>query len=182
LGDALSPRVAPPPAAEYAPAFAGYVGRVGDEDILEALDRQTPQLSAVFAPLDAARADFRYAAGKWSPREMLGHLDDTERVMGYRAMAIARGETQPLPGFDENAYMENAPFFAERPVRELLQHFAHLRESHVILFRQLAAADWLRVGTANRSPVSVRALAWVMVGHVRHHLAVLAERYGIPPA
>ncbi len=177
----MSQHIAPPTAEEYAPAFAGYIAQVGDEDIVAALDRQTAQVSAVFAPLSDERSGFRYAPGKWSVHEVLGHVGDTERVMGYRAMAIARGEIQPLPGFDENAYMEKAPF-SSRPLRETLQHFAHLRTSHVILLRQLAPEDWLRVGNANGFPASVRALAWVMVGHVRHHLAVLAERYGIPSA
>jgi len=175
----MSPTVQTPPAAEYAPAFARYVSRVGDEDILEALDRQTAEVSAIFGPLSDQRADYRYAPDKWSPREMLGHIGDTERVIGYRAMAIARGERQPLPGFDENEYMVDAPF-SSRPLRETLQHFAHLRASHVLMLRQLQPEHWLRVGTASGHPASVRALAWVLVGHVRHHLAVLADRYGIP--
>lgn len=171
--------IAPPLPQEHNPAFARYIARVGgEEDILEALDRQTREVSAVFAPLDEARALHRYAPEKWSVREVLGHMTDTERVMGYRAMAIARGERQPLPGFDENEYMAEAPY-GNRPLRETLQQFAHLRESHVLMFRQLAPADWLRAGTTGGHPTSVRALAWVLVGHVRHHLAVLAERYGI---
>lgn len=177
----MSLRVAPPPSTEYAPAFARYVSRVGDEDIAEALDRQTAEVSAVFGPLSDEQAEHRYAPEKWSVKEMLGHVGDTERVMGYRVMAFARGERQPLPGFDENDYMVGNPF-GSRPLRETLQHFAHLRASHVIMLRQLSPEAWLRIGTANGHPASVRALVWVMVGHVRHHLAVLGERYGIPAA
>ena len=178
----MSPFTATPPAGEYAPAFARYVSRVeAGEDIIEALDRQVSEVSAVFGPLSDAQADYRYAPGKWSARDMLGHVGDGERVFGYRAMAFARGERQPLPGFDENDYMVDAPF-SSRPLRETLQHFAHLRASHVIMFRQLPPEIWLRGGTASGHPISVRALAWVMVGHARHHLAVLAERYGIPAA
>jgi hypothetical protein len=170
--------VAAPVSGEYNPAFARYVARVEDADIVEALDRQTNEVRSIFAPLSDERADYRYEPGKWSVREMLGHLVDTERVMGYRAMALARGEAQVLPGFDENDYAAAAPY-GRRPLRETLQQFAHLRESHVLMFRQLSPEDWLRRGTVAGHPASVRAFAWIIVGHVRHHLAVLAQRYGI---
>jgi DinB family protein len=175
----MTTRVAPPAAGEFAAPYARYVSRVGEEDILEALDRQTSEVNAVLGPLSEERSQYRYAPEKWSVREMLGHIADTEQVMAFRALAISRGETQPLPGFDENAWMVDVPF-GGRPLREGLQRFAHSRAANVILLRQLAPEDWLRLGTASGWPVSVRGLAWIMVGHVRHHLAVLAERYGIP--
>lgn len=171
--------IAPPVAAEHNPMFARYLARVAaGEDILESMHRQVREVSEVFSPLTDERAAHRYAAEKWSVHEVLGHVVDTERVMGYRALAIARGERQPLPGFEENDYAAAAPY-AGRPLRGTLQQFAHLRESHVLMFRQLTPEAWLRLGTAAGHPASVRAIAWVIVGHVRHHLAVLAEKYGV---
>ena len=119
---------------------------------------------------------FRYAEGKWSIREVLGHLVDTERIMGYRACCVARGETASLPGFDENAYVANASFDA-CPLSGLLEELQHVREGHLAFFRHLDGKAWARIGAANAHPISARALAYVMVGHPRHHLAVLRERY-----
>ena len=133
-------------------------------------------MRATLANVRGEAERFRYAEGKWSIREVVGHVVDTERIMGYRACCVARGETASLPGFDENAYVQNASFDA-CPLPELLDELAVVREGNLALFRHLDAGAWSRVGTANAHPISVRALAYVMLGHPRHHLAVLRERY-----
>ena len=165
-----------PQSTEYAAAFARYVARVDETDVLAAMARQKDEVLAAFGKVRGASERYRYADGKWSVREMVGHLVDTERIMGYRAVCVARGETVSLPGFDENTYVANASF-DDCPLAELLDEFAHVRDGHVAFFRHLSPAAWLRTGLANANPISVRALAFVMVGHPRHHLAVFQERY-----
>ena len=167
-----------PEAAEYAPFYAGYVSRVPEADILAAMAAQPAQLAAVAGRVAAERIDHRYAPDKWSVREIFGHLIDGDRVFGYRLFCVARGESHALPGFDENAYVK-----AGRPTLDrlpaLVAEFAAVRETSLIAARRLDAEAWARTGTANGTPISARALAFIMVGHVRHHLAVLAERYGV---
>jgi hypothetical protein len=170
------PTVRPEP-GEYAPFFAGYVARVAGDDVLAFLEEQRARLAAVTA-LSPARETFRYAPGKWCVREVLGHLADAERIFGYRAVCIARGETASLPGWDENAYMSHAPF-AERPLAEILRELDLLRQANLLALGSLDDAAWARVGRANENPASVRALAFILGGHVEHHLAVLRERYGV---
>jgi hypothetical protein len=165
-----------PPQSEYAPPFEKYVTRVAEADVLGALAGQVAEIRAALAPVRGELEHFRYAEGKWSVREVLGHVVDTERIMGYRAVCVARGETASLPGFDENAYVENASFDA-CPLDELLDELEHVRSGHLAFFRHLDPKAWVRVGAANAHPVSVRALAYILAGHPRHHLGVLRERY-----
>jgi len=166
-----------PAATEYAPFYAGYVARVSEDDILGVLERQKAELSAVAASA-RAKADFRYAPGKWSVRELLSHVADGERVFGYRAFCISRGEQAALPGFDEKDYVRAAPL-AEVTLDALAAEFAAVRDANLACLRRLGGDAWLRMGTASGTPVSVRALAFIMAGHPRHHLAVLRERYGL---
>lgn len=163
---------------EYVSAFERYISRVPETDVLPALEKQPAEIRTALSAVTGERERFRYAPGKWSIREVVGHVIDTERVLGYRAVCIARGETAPLPGYDENTYAANAGH-DRRPLASLLAEYEALRRSHVLMLGDLDDAAWLRVGTANGHPVSVRALAFVLVGHVRHHLAVLAEHYGV---
>jgi hypothetical protein len=165
-----------PRPGEYAPAFERYVSRVAESDVMAALARQKEELPAAFATVRGEAERYRYAAGKWSVREVVGHVIDTERVMGYRAVCVARGETASLPGFDENAYAAHATF-DDYPLGDLLDEFVEVRQGHLSLFRHLSTEAWLRTGTANQSPISVRALAFVIVGHARHHLAVFEQNY-----
>lgn len=165
-----------PPASEYAAAFERYVSLVPETDVMAALARQKGELAEALSPVRGEAERYRYADGKWSIRELVGHVIDSERIFGYRALCIARGETASLPGFDENAYAANAPF-DDYPLGDLLDEFAQVREGHLALFRHLSREAWLRKGLANSNPISVRALAYVIVGHARHHLGVLRERY-----
>ena len=167
-----------PAASEYAPFYAGYVARVTEEDILGVLSVQRAEIGALARSLPEARQSYRYAEGKWTIAEVLSHLIDGERVFGYRAFCISRGEQAALPGFDENQYVGAARAGCV-PLVALSDGFAAVRDANLACLRRLADDDWTRVGTASGRPVSVRALAWIMAGHPRHHLAVLRERYGV---
>lgn len=167
-----------PTPSEYAPFYAGYIAALADGDILETLERQTSELRQLAASTPADRETFRYGEGKWSVREVFGHLIDGERVFSYRVLRFSRGDETPLPGFDENDYVA-ASHFDRRPLSDLVDELVLLRQANLRLLRSLAPEDWTRTGTANNHPVSVRALAFIMAGHVRHHLNLLRDRYGI---
>jgi hypothetical protein len=167
-----------PAEGEYAPFYARYVALVPETDILAVLERQAGELRQLAASVPAERETYRYAEGKWSVREVLGHLVDGERVFGYRAFCISRGEVAALPSFDENQYVGEARCDAI-PLRELAGELALVRESNLAVLRRLEPRQWERVGTASGKPITVRALAWVMAGHPRHHAEILRERYGV---
>ena len=171
-------RIERPSAGEYDPYYQGYVSRIAEDDVLPLLARQPGEIRTALASVSEEQSGFRYAPGKWTVREVIGHLIDTERVFGYRAMSIARGEAGALPGFDENAYTANAGHDRCR-LSSLVDEFDALRRSHVALFLHLDREAAARIGTANGRPISVRALSFIMVGHARHHLATLASRYGV---
>lgn len=161
---------------DYAPFYAGYVARVPEEDVLPAIEQQSSETQRLISSLDESRSKYRYAEGKWSVKEVIGHMTDAERVFGYRALCIARGDKNSLPGFDEQAYMQNANFDAWK-LGDLGEAYALIRRANIVFFRNLADGDWDRRGVANNSEVTVRALAYILVGHERHHLNVLRERY-----
>src|SRR3989440_6098543 len=163
---------------EYAPYYQGYVAQVTEDEILPALRSQIDALDLLLERVTPEHETFRYAEGKWSIRQIVGHLIDGERVFGYRALCIARGESQNLPGFDQNQYMPNAPYASIR-LEDLLSEFRLVRLSNIAMLRNLDEQAWTRMGTANGAPVSVSALAYIMVGHVRHHMGVLGEKYQI---
>jgi hypothetical protein len=174
-------KITRPAAAEYDPAFERYVSRVPEDDALPALQRQPAEVRATVGSLGPDRAAYRYAPGKWSVRELVGHVTDTERVFGYRALCVARGECAPLPGFEQNDYAANSGH-DRYPLPDLVEEFETVRRANVSMLSHLDETSILRIGKANGLPISVRALAYVMVGHVRHHLAVLADKYGIRAA
>ena len=174
-------RNARPRPDEYDKAFERYVSRVPETDVLPALEKQPGELRAVFASLPPERETYRYAPGKWTIREVVGHMLDAERVFGYRALAVSRGDRASLPGYDEDDYAKTARH-GERRVASLLDELACVRSGHVFLLGNLDDEAWSRLGTANALPITPRAIAYILVGHVRHHMAVLAERYGVPAA
>jgi hypothetical protein len=167
-----------PAAEEYAPFFAGYVKLVPEAEILPVLTAQASEIRRLAGAIPADRETFRYGPGKWSVREIFGHIGDGERVFGYRAFCISRGDQAALPGFDENDYIAESAY-DEQTVAELADDFAGLRAANLAVLGRLDPARWARVGNANGNPVSVRALAFIMAGHVRHHLGVLKARYGV---
>ena len=167
-----------PGESEYAPFYAGYIAKVPAENVLEILDRQSEQLRGLASVASPEQELFRYAPGKWSVREVVGHLVDGERVFGHRAFRIGRGDQTPLPGFDENEYVA-ASGYHHRDLASLADEFALVRAANLAVLKSLSEEDWRHIGTANGYPISVRALAFIMAGHVEHHVALLGERYGL---
>lgn len=162
---------------EYAPSFAGYVARIAeDEDILAALARQLDEVLARLGSILDARGAYRYAPGKWSIKQVVGHLSDTERVFAYRALRIGRGDTTALPSFDDQAYVPEQRA-DDRTLAHLIDEWGAVRRATLALYRNLPSAAWYRRGIASDQPISVRALAYVIAGHVRHHLETLDARY-----
>ena len=165
-----------PDQREYDPYYEGYVSLVADDDILGTLGAQPTRLQDLLTALPEDKGTFRYAEGKWSIKELLGHIIDGERMFAYRLFRISRGDTTPIEGFEQDGYIENA-YSDQRSFADLFEEFSLLRRANMILFNNLTDDAWSRVGTANNAKVSVRALVYIMAGHVEHHLAILRERY-----
>lgn len=142
------------------------------------LASQADEVRRVARSVAGERETFRYAPGKWSVREILGHIGDGERVFGYRAFCISRGDQAPLPGFDENDYIAAADY-DRQAVSVLAEDFATLRASNLAVLGRLPDAAWANVGTANGNRISLRAIAYIMAGHARHHMGVLRSRYDV---
>jgi len=165
-----------PDPSEYNPYFERYIGKVADGDILETLSRQLDDFKPLLDNIDEGKAAHRYAPGKWSIKEVVGHIVDTERIFGARALAIARGEQAPLPSFEQDDYVEEANFDG-RTLASLTDEFANLRRSHLLLFASFDDEVSRRRGTAGGNSVSVRAISWILAGHLLHHQTVIKERY-----
>jgi uncharacterized damage-inducible protein DinB len=172
-----SPLLARPEPDEHLPYYARYVELVPDGDVVDRLERQLEETLTLVSAFGEQRAGHRYAPGKWSVREVVGHVVDTERIFTYRALAAARGETTPLPGFDENAYVAAADFDA-RTLNSLLGELTVVRRATLTFFRNLGDPALLRRVSANGAPITPRAIAWIVAGHERHHRNILRERYG----
>lgn len=165
-----------PDSTEYAPYYGKYVALINDDDIVAALGRQLDTTIAVLRGLSEAQGHHAYEPGKWSIKELLGHIIDTERIFAYRALRIARGDQTPLPGFEQDDYITHANFNAAT-LADLVTEFELVRRSNLALFKQLNDEAWLRRGMASDNPVSVRALAYIIAGHEVHHLNILRSRY-----
>ncbi|RMG29079.1 MAG: DinB family protein [Bacteroidetes bacterium] len=161
---------------EYAPFYADYVKQVADLSPADELARQLATVPATFLRFSDEQALYRYEAGKWSLKEVLGHLTDSERIFAARALRMARGDKTPLPGFDQNTYIGPA-HFDQRSLVDLMDEFRAVRMATLALLRSLGAEELQRRGTASGATVSVRALFVIMAGHVRHHLAIVQQRY-----
>ncbi|MBI1873349.1 MAG: DinB family protein [Acidobacteria bacterium] len=168
-----------PKDTEYAPFFAGYVSLVPEADIVDVLQKQIVDVGSQARTVPANGETFAYAPGKWNIREVYGHMADAERIFGYRAVCISRGERASLPGFDEKQYVARSRF-ADTRLTDLVREFTLLREANLVALQRLDRSTWSQMGTANGHPISVRALAFIMAGHVRHHLRILGERYAVP--
>ncbi len=165
-----------PAAGEYREFYAGYVARVPPGDIVQRLRTQLDGTLKLVTGLPSAGQDFAYAPGKWSVKQVIGHLADAERIMSMRALCFARGEAAPLPPFEEDAYVANAGF-ERRTLASLVDELRAVRAATIALFDGLPSEAWTRQGTASGHPITVRALAWVIAGHELHHRAILEERY-----
>ena len=167
------------PETDEVPAhFVGYIGKVTESDPIAVLASQIDVTAALLRGLSETDALKRYAPNKWSVKEIVGHLADTERIMAYRALRIARADETPLPGFDENAYVPPAKFDG-RPLAALIADFRTVRAATLALFKSFDADAWIRRGTASGKPLSVRAIGYMIPGHERHHVEVLKTRYGL---
>jgi hypothetical protein len=165
-----------PTETEYASYYQDYVNQVNETDIMAVLRSEIDDLDVLLNRLPAEKETYAYAEGKWTIREIIGHLIDGERVFGYRALCIARGEKQNLPGFEQDDYLRTSPYNRVE-LEELLSELRLVRLSNIAMFRTLDEEAWNRVGLANNNEVTVRALAFIMAGHLRHHMKVLRERY-----
>lgn len=165
-----------PEADEYAPFYAGYIRGVPDGDLLETLTHQLDEVLVLCGSVGEGQGDHAYAEGKWTIKEVIGHMNDAERIFAYRALRIARGDATPLPGFDENAYTPESGA-ADRTLSDLAEEFATVRHATLSLLESMTPAAAARRGTASNQPASARAIAWTIAGHAAHHLRILRERY-----
>ena len=171
--------VARPETGEFAPFYANYIASIPPiEDAVGLLTMQNNRLVRQLAALGDEQANYRYADGKWSIKELLGHMTDAERIFAYRLLRIGRGDATPLPGFEENDYVPAGKFDA-RAMTDVLEEWIAVRTATIALVRGLPSEAWTRRGVANGNPISARALVYVMLGHIDHHSQVLEERYGV---
>lgn len=161
---------------EYDAFYRGYMSLVTEADIMALLARQCEDVAAAARPFSPDRENYAYAPGKWTVRELFGHLTDAERVFGYRAVCIGRGDKASFPGFDEQTYVARSRF-STVALPDLVEEFTLLRRANLAAFRRHDDAAWDEWGKANDNPVTVRAIPFLIAGHVKHHLKVLAERY-----
>jgi hypothetical protein len=169
----MNPRPAPD---DYAPYAEKYVSLVSGDDIVETLRTQLKQTATLFSGRGERDGNFRYAPGKWSIKEVLGHIADTERIFAYRALRFARGDRTPLANFEQDDFMRGARF-SERKLADILDEYADVRRASISLFASLDEKAWLSDGIASNHRVTVLALAYLIAGHELHHRAILDERY-----
>ncbi|MGE5802570.1 MAG: DinB family protein [Gemmatimonadota bacterium] len=175
----MSTRIVGRPEPDEIPShYVGYIKRVPEPDPVVVCASQIEETAALLRSVSETDAMYRYAPGKWSVKEVVGHLADTERIMSYRALRIARGDTTPLPSFDESAYVPVAKFDG-RSLADLMGELRTVRAATLALLRTFDAEAWQRRGTASGKPVSVRALGFMIPGHERHHVEILKTRYGV---
>lgn len=165
-----------PEPGECLPYYHRYIALVGDGDIVATLQQQPRATLNLLRGVGEERAGHRYEAGKWSIKQMVGHLIDAERVFAYRALRFGRNDSTPLAGFEQNDYVANASFDAST-LADLMAEFESVRKSTVALYRGFTDDAWLRSGVASGGEVTVRALAWITAGHELHHVALLREKY-----
>jgi hypothetical protein len=172
----LTERLGRPSPAEHAQFYAKYIARVPAGDIVDILRDQIAETASFLRRIPDERTVTGYAPGKWTIRDIVGHVADTERIMTYRALRFARGDETPVPGFDENTYVPTAGA-SSREMEDLVHELEIVRAATVALFAGLPVDAWRRTGSANGTPVTVRALAAIVAGHERHHVAIIRERY-----
>jgi uncharacterized damage-inducible protein DinB len=168
--------IARPEPGEYAPYYDRYISLVTGSDILATLDAQRRQTMTLLCGRDDDDGDFRYAPDKWTAKQVLGHLCDTERIFAYRVLRIARGDQTPIEGYEQDDYVRNGPF-AQLPLSEIIEDYIAVRRATLTLLRNLDEPAWTRRGVANKNEVTVRALAYIIAGHELHHRRILEEKY-----
>ena len=170
-----------PQPGEYAPYYDRYIslvhpGQTKDADIIAVLEEQRRQTLLLLSGRTDADGDLRYAPDKWTLKEVLGHLNDSERILSYRALRISRTDATPIEGYEQDDYVRNSPV-ARRPMEDLIEDYIAVRRATITLFRNLDEAAWTRRGVANKNEVTVRALAYIIAGHELHHRKIVEEKY-----
>ncbi|MGA9772745.1 MAG: DinB family protein [Blastocatellia bacterium] len=165
-----------PSTTEYAPYYGQYIGLVPEGDITQILNRQLEETLSLLGNIPESQAGHRYAPDKWSIKEVIGHITDSERIFAYRALRFARNDKARIEGFDQDEFAQNSAF-DERTLADLVEEFEHVRRANLILFRSFTDDALDRHGIANDVEVSVRALLYIIAGHERHHIEVLKTRY-----
>lgn len=163
---------------EYPEYYSHYINLVSLANGVKALENQIVEIQEFISRIPSEKEDYRYAEGKWTVKEVLGHICDVERIFGYRALCIARGESASLPGFDDNDYVVEANF-GQRSMYDLAHEFSLVRESNIALFKGFSSEILDRMGTANNQKMSVRALMFFVAGHEKHHISVLKSKYQV---
>jgi len=161
---------------EYAPYFEKYISLVPEGEIAATLGNQIESTLSLLRGLSEAQGDLRYAPGKWSVKEVIGHLIDAERIFAYRALRFSRNDQTHLHSFDENSYAANSGY-GSRDLADVAEEFEYVRKSNIHLFKNLDGESWARRGSASDNEVSVRALAYIIAGHELHHVGILRSRY-----
>jgi len=172
----LATGITRPQPSEYDPYYERYISLVKTDDIVATLQKQAQETRDLLNRVSAEKAEFRYAPGKWSVKEVLGHVNDTERIMSYRVLRIARGDQTPIEGFEQDDYVAGGKF-SRRTMDDLLQEFMTIRNATIQLLRHVDAESAERQGTANQKQISARAVVYVIAGHELHHRKILQEKY-----
>lgn len=167
-----------PAPGEYNEYYHKYIAGVPEGDLLELLQQQGGETVTLLRNIGEEKSTFAYAPGKWTIRELIGHVTDAERVFAYRALSFARGDKSPLPSFDENVWAQTSNA-THRPLEDHIDDYIAVRAATLALFRGFTPPDFAREGTASGNRVTVRALAYIVAGHERHHVRILRERYGV---
>lgn len=165
-----------PSREEYLPYYEQYVGLVGEESIIEILTKQLTSTTELLSDIPEQQSNYRYAEGKWTLKEVIGHISDNERVMAYRLLRIARGDQTPLAGYDQDEFMCGSSF-QEWTLSQVIEDYISVRKATLTLLRGLSEEAWQRIGTANDAPISARALAYIIAGHELHHWKVIQDKY-----
>ena len=168
--------IKPPITGTLSPYYESYRRYIADEDLLTSLNDELLKTSELILSLNETQGNFRYADGKWTVKEVLGHVSDTERILAYRALCIMRGENQSLLGFDENEYMKNSNF-STRTLGDILNEFESVRKATISLFAAMDENRLDKIGIANGNQVTVRALIYFILAHERHHLLFIKSKY-----
>jgi uncharacterized damage-inducible protein DinB len=168
--------IARPEPGEYAPYYERYISLISGTDIVSTLEAQCRQMLILLCGREEADGDLRYAPDKWSAKEVLGHVCDTERIFAYRMLRISRADKTPIEGFEQDDYVRNGPF-AKIAFAEVIEDYIAVRRATVTLVRNLDEQAWSRRGIANKNEVSVRAIAYLTAGHELHHRRILEEKY-----
>lgn len=161
---------------EYPVYYSNYINLVEDDNIISVLENQIDFVKEFFINISEEKSNFRYAEGKWTIKEVFGHVIDTERIFAYRALRISRNDKTPLPGYDQDLFVQNSNF-KNVSLQNLVDEFISVRKSNLMMFKNFSSEMWLNIGTANENLISVRAIAFILAGHLLHHLKIIEQKY-----